>query len=474
MIRTGAKRKRIGVVLGWTLALAITVLGALYLYGVLHRDLKVMLYLDGEPLCCVEDKRVTDEALLLLSDRLAKDGIREESSPLITYRYLTSGKEQPLNAEACMALLYERTLKEYCRAYMITLEGLDIAACATYEEADKVVNDFRDYVANKVMSSQSDADLIELTTEFEIRSVFCRCDRITSGDDIYRVMVGLDSDYDPNEPQGGSDSRVTAVGSLSILYADKNGDFGLIRNPSFGSSGKDDLSLNMSGLNSAIGFNTVIRESYSEFLPYEVIYVESDSLYVGESEILVGGENGIAENVYEITYSNGVEIARKLVSSTVIAEPTTRVERIGTKERPPIGPTGTFIWPLDTTEKFRISSYYGVQRDGFESKGQYHKGVDLCGPELGSPIYAADGGVVTYAGTLSTYGLLVRIRHEDGVETYYAHQSKIVVEVGDVVYQGQKIGEIGRSGTATGVHLHFEVRINKKTVNPLNYLPDRE
>lgn len=67
----------------------------------------------------------------------------------------------------------------------------------------------------------------------------------------------------------------------------------------------------------------------------------------------------------------------------------------------------------------------------------------------------------------------MKIRHEDGVETYYAHMRSIDVKVGDKVYKGQKIAEIGMTGVTTGPHLHFEVRIDGKTVNPVNYLPKR-
>ena len=180
------------------------------------------------------------------------------------------------------------------------------------------------------------------------------------------------------------------------------------------------------------------------------------------------GENGIAENVYEIAYADGVEVSRTLVSSKVIASPKNRVERIGTKEYPSTKPTGSFAWPLSG---FQITSYYGLYRPGLDSKGQFHYGLDLAGPELGEPIYAADGGEVIFAGDNGSYGLMVKIRHEDSVMTYYAHMNALSVKVGDRVYKGQKIGEIGRTGKVTGVHLHFEVRIDGKTVDPLNYLP---
>ena len=83
---------------------------------------------------------------------------------------------------------------------------------------------------------------------------------------------------------------------------------------------------------------------------------------------------------------------------------------------------------------------------------------------------AADGGRVTYAGTKGNYGKLVIITHDDGTQTYYAHNSKLLVSVGDRVYQGQQIAKAGSTGRSTGNHCHFEIRIGGKTVNPLNYL----
>ncbi len=470
MIRKGTKKWKISAVVGWLLALACTVVTVLYIRRVSDSDMSVMLYINDEAICCVEDRKVVDEALLLLNNKLEEGGMKIDTDYVVEFRYVRNMTATPLDADACMDLLYERTLKEYSRAYMISVDGKDIAACATYAEAEQVQEDFRNYIVSIVQESQTGDGLIELTTEFEIRSIVCRRDHIASADDVYRIMVGGRDTTSSDSPEADGENRVTAGGSQSLLQPDKNKDFGLIKNPAGGTGLKDDFSFNMSGLNSAIEYNTVFTEKYTEILPFDVIYVDTDELYVGETGIAFGGENGICENVYEVTYSGGVEVSRKLISSTVISKPKARIERIGTKEYPSTEPTGTFIWPL-TLGTFRITSPYGTQREGFETAGQYHLGVDLGGPALGEPILAADGGVVTFAGNRGSYGLLVKIRHEDGVETYYAHMSKIVVEVGDRVYQGQKVGEIGKTGTATGVHVHFEVRINKATVNPLNYLP---
>ena len=79
-------------------------------------------------------------------------------------------------------------------------------------------------------------------------------------------------------------------------------------------------------------------------------------------------------------------------------------------------------------------------------------------------------GTVTFAGYKGSYGYLVIIRHDNGTQTYYGHNSKLLVSAGQKVYKGQQIAKAGSTGRSTGTHCHFEVRINGKAVNPLNYL----
>lgn len=120
-----------------------------------------------------------------------------------------------------------------------------------------------------------------------------------------------------------------------------------------------------------------------------------------------------------------------------------------------------FSLPLKTS--FRYTSGFG------QRWGRAHEGTDLAGAH-GSPIYATADGVVTFAGTLSGYGRLVKIRHDFGIETRYAHQSKIHVKVGQRVSRGDHIGDMGNTGRSTGTHLHYEVRVNGKAVNPMTFI----
>ena len=112
---------------------------------------------------------------------------------------------------------------------------------------------------------------------------------------------------------------------------------------------------------------------------------------------------------------------------------------------------------------FRYTSGFGMRW------GRMHKGTDFAAPH-GTPIYATADGVVTHAGWLSGYGRLVKIQHEFGIETRYAHNSKLYVKKGQRVSRGQKISAMGNTGRSTGTHLHYEVRVGGKAVNPMIYI----
>lgn len=121
-----------------------------------------------------------------------------------------------------------------------------------------------------------------------------------------------------------------------------------------------------------------------------------------------------------------------------------------------------------------ISSGFGYRRDPFNGAGAMHSGLDFRGP-TGSPIHAAANGTVSFVGQRSGYGNVVEVSHGNGLMTRYAHMSKFAAKVGQQVTAGGVIGAIGSTGRSTGPHLHFEVRINDRAVNPrpfLEYAPD--
>ncbi len=124
---------------------------------------------------------------------------------------------------------------------------------------------------------------------------------------------------------------------------------------------------------------------------------------------------------------------------------------------------------MPVKDSFRWTSGFGYRRDPKGAGTRMHEGTDLAGA-YGTPIYATADGVVTHASWDGGYGRLVKIRHDFGVETRYAHMSQIRVEVGQRVSRGDRIGDMGNSGRSTGTHLHYEVRLDGTAVNPMTFI----
>lgn len=120
-----------------------------------------------------------------------------------------------------------------------------------------------------------------------------------------------------------------------------------------------------------------------------------------------------------------------------------------------------------------VSSGFGGRVDPFNGRAKMHKGIDFRG-KVGTPILASGPGVISWSGRHPEFGIMVEISHGNGLVTRYAHNSKSLVQVGTLVEKGQKIALMGRTGRATGVHLHYEVLKNGRQVNPSHYMLVRQ
>ena len=210
----------------------------------------------------------------------------------------------------------------------------------------------------------------------------------------------------------------------------------------------------------------VQQEHYVDEVNYDIEYTNTPDMYQGDYKITSPGQYGKADVVANATYVNGEEVERTILSSVTLQDPVTEQRLQGTKERPTWYPTGTFRWPTSG----RITSYFGGRKSPGGIGSTNHKGLDIAAPR-GTPIYAADGGTVVHAGWMGGYGYTVRIRHDGtGYETFYAHNSSLLVKSGQHVYKGQQIAKMGSTGNSTGSHCHFEIRYNGVPKNPLNYI----
>ncbi len=210
-----------------------------------------------------------------------------------------------------------------------------------------------------------------------------------------------------------------------------------------------------------IKVETKVEVIYTEPITRDVVYQKDPDVYIGSEKVIDNGSDGTVEITALVTQINGTEDSREIIGKKVIKEPQDKIVSKGSKPFPVKGATGSYMFPVSG---YRISSPYGRRW------GSFHHGVDLA-VSYGTEIVAADGGTVIFAGwKSSTYGYFVEIDHGDGVTTRYAHASKVTAKVGQEVAQGQKIAEVGSTGRSTGPHVHFEIRFDGTTANPINYL----
>lgn len=188
----------------------------------------------------------------------------------------------------------------------------------------------------------------------------------------------------------------------------------------------------------------------------ERIIRESAGLQAGTSKVVRIGQAGLKEMDYRITRENGEVVQEEWLGQKVLTASVPEIVLRGTKV---LGQgSGDFAWPIaDPTLTSSFGSRWGTM----------HEGIDIVGSR---DVRAADEGKVVFAGQQNGYGNVIIIDHGNGYQTLYAHLSSIGVSVGQVVSKGESIGVMGNTGRSTGRHLHFEIRKNNVSQNPLTYL----
>lgn len=204
----------------------------------------------------------------------------------------------------------------------------------------------------------------------------------------------------------------------------------------------------------------VEQNYYEEIYDAEVEYVDEDSWYTYQTEVLQQPSAGFRKVVADVSYLNDKEVSREILKEEIVMEAVPKIVKRGTKTPP------TFIKPISGG---RLSSGFGRRSAPKKGASTYHKGIDWAVP-TGTAVFASCGGTVAKAGWGSGYGYVVYINHEDGSQTRYGHLSKVLVKAGQTVKQGERIALSGNTGVSTGPHVHFEILINGSQVDPMNYL----
>lgn len=412
---------------------------------------------DGVELGTVTDPQVYEDATNRVESR-ATDilGYAYNVDHEVAYEFALTEKDAFTPISTFETYLFDQ-VGEVMKSYVLKVNGQFIGAAADEVALTAMLDDIKAPYMNENTTGASFIEDVTITREYtpsnveqDVAAMAAVLTTNTNGETKYTVQKGdtfmqiaYSNDMDMEELQALNPEQ-----DINKLYVDQV--------------------LTVRETIPFLSVKTVESQTYEEAIACPIEEVADDSMYKGESKVITPGVEGQARITADVTYLNGMEKGRDIMETVVLAEPTTKVISVGTKERPSWMPTGTFIWPTYG----KITSSYGT-RYIFGSYS-YHSGIDIAVP-YGSSVKAADGGTVIYSGTGSgsnwSYGKYVIIDHGNGKQTYYAHNSSLLVSAGDKVHQGQVIAKAGSTGRSTGNHCHFQVKINGTTVNPMSYLP---
>ncbi len=216
--------------------------------------------------------------------------------------------------------------------------------------------------------------------------------------------------------------------------------------------------LNVKAIQPALTVRSVERITEEIVTEPQVVVQTNPEMRAGETKVISLGASGLKLMEYRVTKENGLLMSEEWLGQEVIKPSSPKIVMKGTKVVLGEG-SGQFAWPVLSA---KMTSSYG------QRWGRTHKGIDLVSSN--KSILAADAGVVSYVGTKSGYGNVIIIDHKNGYETLYGHLKEYIVEKGQVVEKGEKIGVMGNTGRSTGTHLHFEIHEDGSVQNPLKYL----
>lgn len=218
--------------------------------------------------------------------------------------------------------------------------------------------------------------------------------------------------------------------------------------------------------------SNIIVESFEtemQEVEYDTEIQYDNKLSVEETYVKQEGSNGLSRVVYATKESNGVILDSQMASEDVITEPTKKIVVAGAKGVYYVGNSTYWVWP--TSKPYRISSCYSYRNHPIRGQYHFHAALDITGTKSKN-IYAIQSGTVISSFNDNGYhqgaGNNVKIEHANNYVSQYMHLAKSLVKVGDHVEKGQLIGIMGRTGSATGVHLDFRVFKNGNNINPFS------
>lgn len=434
-------------------AMAMTVA---YIVAVCSCDIAVQVEINGTDYGYINSANTVMQATTDVGNDIYKaTGGDYDTNIEISYDFDAVSNPSYITHAELENILWSYCEDDFCEAYMLYVDDVRAAACESGDELYLLLDEIREDLLDSVSEQFG---YVKFSNRLRIEKQLCKRSMLKSIDAINELLNPL-----------MEEQRTSLANSYAAKAPIKEG---IIRGISAFSAAAPGMSDLLVTTESTENHELVLQYSFAntvtveEAIPFSTVYADDDKNFIGTETLSQMGSDGLKSVTYEVLYDeHGAVIGKNKLTEEIIIEPSDRVILVGTREIPKSEPVGSFIWPCDAPKG--VSSYYGW-RDLY-GKADFHLGIDIP-DQKGSSIWAADGGTVIWAGSTPSYGNSVKIQHGNKI-TVYAHLDKILVGVNDKVYQGQKIGTMGNTGVAYGTHLHFEIRINNLTVDPMKYLP---
>lgn len=417
----------------------------------------VVVY-DGVKIGCIKNENIYDTAEKQLMQRvLYEEGDDVEIIP--KFRLAVVNEKKLLSSDQVTDRLIKASSSVIEEASGLYVDNTLVGAVKDGEELQKTLDSilakYSDGDEGDIVTFVKDVQVKEglypVSSIVDMKSLKKKISGQTSAEIIYTVSKG-DTPYEVARKSGVS---------LDTLYA---------LNPVIKNTFVIGQKITIASSEPFLSVKVQRQEVAKEEVKYQTITTKNNNYYNSYRKVTRKGVNGVNEVTYLVTYLNGIATEKEIVETKVISAPVDEKITVGTKVKPLSsgssqqastgnGKVPGFIWPTSGRISCRWWGYYN------------HRGLDIAAPK-GTPIYAAAAGtVISYRNQSYGYGRHIVIDHGNGVQTLYAHTSAVYVKVGDRVSRGQQVAAVGRTGYATGNHLHFGVMINGVYKNPEIYLP---
>ena len=426
------------------LVLAVTILGWV------QSDYCLELTYRGQELGAVDSAAVYDAGAELARHRVINEDDSFSVDTVPVFSMSLKGDRTPLTDEEVCDAILSTAGDSIVEAVGLYVDGAFVGAMETEKEIDALLKELKEKQYN-AKSKKERAEFVQKIKKTDglypastVKGNGAMRDRLTAQSAVektYTVQAG-DTVSSIALMQDMTATELRNLNSLSKTEEVTMGDT-LLLQPS----------------KTFLQVKVVKTVTYTEVVDYNTKIVYRADRDTDYRQVTTYGREGEQTVTAEDTYIDGVKTGRKVIKKTVTKQPVTKIIEQGTKKIP----AGQLLWPVPICHNMSRGYYRG------------HYAIDICNgpvPVYGHDAVAADTGTVIEASTgwNGGYGNMVKIRHDSGLVTVYAHLQSVKVYSGQRVSRGQTIGLIGNTGYSFGPHLHFEVIKNGVKVNPLNYV----